>query len=746
MNDYRVQPHFSLLLVCALLLGCGGGGGGGSINSGTTVLTGPNDDMTCGAATLSDNPVPSQEPGLLERPDNLTCTAPPRPANDSGIVLTELLSWGSPSRERPVGMFQIPGAENRWMAISQYGVVSEINSSYGWAVTGTILDLTDIVTRTFQGDPAEFGALGLALHPEFESVPIVYLTYTVQTAPDAYEVRLSSFRSDDGGHTLVRSSEQLLLTLPLVKGIHVSGHLTFGPDGYLYLGVGDGGVPDRAQDPFELYGKILRLAVDDGDNYWIPADNPFADGGGAPEVWALGLRNPWQFSFDTLTGDLWAGDVGLNDWEEVDLIKKGAKYGWPYFEGPQCRVGSCPAKGFEAPFATYSHQGGSAAIVGGFVYRGSRIPELQGLYIFMDLVQGQVWTLDIDGNGQAAPETILEPDESWANFAMAQDNDGELYALHRDTLRRIEPAENSSPAEQFPASLSATGCMNADDPRLPGPALIPYAVNSELWSDGAVKQRWMALPNGSHIDIDDSGDWEMPRGSVLVKHFALNERLVETRLFVRHEDGGWGGYSYEWNEAQTEAYLLAGAKSRKVVDVFWQYPSRNQCMQCHTEAAGGSLGLETAQLNRATVYPTGIRANQLTTLSHIGVLPPIEGDADRLVSPWDASADINERARSYLHANCSFCHRPDGPGQGPEDFRFHLANRDIGAVEEPPTQGDLKIADARLIAPGEPDRSLLLHRMEVLFRGRMPPLGTAVVHEEAVELIRCWIEDPAHFD
>jgi uncharacterized repeat protein (TIGR03806 family) len=727
MPDSLFPKIVCWFVACVLLASCGGGGSDSTL--------------------VGEGPVLPQRSGLLMRPDNVTCIAPPRPSNDAKIVLTDLLEWGDLSRRRPVGMFLIPGSVHRWMAMSQFGVISEVESSGDYAIVGTVLDMTDIVTTNFQGRDAEFGALGLAIHPEFESVPIAYLTYTVQTGPDAYELRLSSFQSDNSGRTLSRGSEQILLTLPLVSGVHVSGHLAFGPDGYLYLGVGDGGIADRAQAPFELFGKILRLGVDDGDDYWIPDDNPFVDGTVAPEIWALGLRNPWQFSFDEATGDLWVGDVGLNDWEEVDQVVKGGNYGWPFFEGPECRVAECPSTGLDAPIAAYSHQGGSAAIVGGFVYKGDLIPELRGVYVFMDLVLGQIWALYFDEEGNATPKIILETDAAWATYAMGQGSDGEIYVLHKDFLRRMESAGSNTPKVEFPPTLSATGCMDSSDPRQPGSGLIPYEVNSELWSDGAVKQRWMALPNGSQIKVNGSGDWELPNGSVLVKNFELAHRLIETRLFVRHEDGAWGGYSYEWNESETEAHLLPGAKTRTIGDVIWRYPSRNQCMQCHTDVAGGSLGLETAQLNGELVYPTtGNQANQLSTLASIGVLPTTGSDPDKLVSPWDETADINARARSYLHANCSFCHRPEGPGQGPEDFRFHLANGDIGAVDVLPTQGDFGIPNARLIIPGDPDRSLLLHRLETLEKGRMPPLASGVVHAEAVELIRGWINDTSHFD
>jgi hypothetical protein len=171
--------------------------------------------------------------------------------------------------------------------------------------------------------------------------------------------------------------------------------------------------------------------------------------------------------------------------------------------------------------------------------------------------------------------------------------------------------------------LSATGCVSTTDAKQPSSGLIPYAPNAEFWSDNATKQRWMGLPNGQNIGVNADGDWDFPTGTVLMKNFSLGTRLVETRLFMRHPDGNWAGYSYEWNDQQTDATLVVGGKQTTVAGQTWIFPSDAQCLQCHTSAAGRSLGLETRQLAHSILYPqTGRTANQLLTLNTINTLSP----------------------------------------------------------------------------------------------------------------------------
>lgn len=302
---------------------------------------------------------------------------------------------------------------------------------------------------------------------------------------------------------------------------------------------------------------------------------------------------------------------------------------------------------------------------------------------------------------------------------------------------------------QIPAAnLADTGCVDPADPTQGATGLIPYELNFPFWSDGAIKNRWMGLPDGQTVSIDGEGDWHFPIGTVFVKVFSVDDQVIETRLFMHHEDGNWAGYSYEWNEAGTEATLIqSGGKIRVLSNgQSWQYPGRSQCLLCHNANAGRTLGPENAQMNRLFTYPsTGISANQITTLSAIGVLAQDPGDPEQLPSffPWDGNqpdpGELAAAARAYLHTNCSICHRPGGPGGGPEDFRFNTPLAQMNACNVPPTLDDYGIIDPLLIAPGDTARSIVSFRIGTDGQGRMPPLASFLVDAAGSQLINDWI-------
>jgi uncharacterized repeat protein (TIGR03806 family) len=299
-------------------------------------------------------------------------------------------------------------------------------------------------------------------------------------------------------------------------------------------------------------------------------------------------------------------------------------------------------------------------------------------------------------------------------------------------------------AESPPERLGQTGCFDPSDPTRPDPALIPYAVNAPLWSDGADKQRWLALPDGARITVRPDGDWELPPGSVLIKTFSFGARRIETRFFVRHREGDWSGYTYQWNEAGTDAVLLAeGSHRERIGAEEWHFPSRAQCQRCHTAAAGHSLGLETAQLNRAFAYPGGRVANQLATWTHIGLFEQPPGDPSTLpalADPADAQGAPEARARAYLHGNCAPCHRPGLEDAGSMDLRFATPLAATMACGAEPQRGTLGIGpQVRLIAPGRPDLSSVLVRMRALDSNRMPTVASLVVDSEGSALIEAWI-------
>jgi uncharacterized repeat protein (TIGR03806 family) len=257
-----------------------------------------------------------------------------------------------------------------------------------------------------------------------------------------------------------------------------------------------------------------------------------------------------------------------------------------------------------------------------------------------------------------------------------------------------------------------------------------------------VKTRWLALPDGQNITIDANNDFEFPNGSVLVKNFRIGAALVETRLFMRHNDGVWAGYTYEWDAGGTDATRVVGGKTVTVGGQTWQFPSEAQCLQCHTAGAGRTLGLEIGTLNGDFGYPTGRTANQLTTLNTIGTLTPAltQTPAQLPVIPDPAgSAPLGQRARAYLHSNCAYCHRPGGTAPGDQDFRYTTALAQTNACDVAPTFGNLGITDPRRIAPGSAARSVVVARVNRTGADAMPPIMRHTIDTAGVTLLTTWV-------
>ncbi len=693
--------------------------------------------------------------GLDQRPRNTTCVAPERPSTDTPIRVTRAF----PNLVLPDGnliaLGQAPHDRTRQFAATRLGLIISFQHAPDVSAWHLVLDIRTRVTGIHDG-----AFLNFAFHPNFPADNRVFMLYTATAVgtPDLpYVVRVSSFLSRDNGQTLDPTSERIVLEIgkPLNQ-CHNGGMLAFGQDGYLYISTGDGCQPRYAQDVQSLEGKILRLDVDSATPYGIPPENPFAQGGGRPEIYAWGLRNPFRGNFDPATGQLWVGDVGAGGFEEINLIQRGKNYGWPITEGKHCwPLGTtCTMEGLELPVVELDRRGLAPFwVVGGYVYRGTAVPALVGTYIFAEGWSGTLYALAYDQQGHPLPKVLLETGR--VIYSLAQDAAGEIYVVNLRTIDQITPAGPGTPST-FPTVLSQTGCVDPADTSEPASGLIPYDVNTPLWSDGTAKRRWMALPEGGQVHINPDGDWDYPLGTVLVKSFRLGEQLVETRLLMRHSDGEWAGYSYEWNAQQTDATLVpSGGKVKEVNGQTWMYPSRAACLLCHTAAAGRTLGLETAQMNRTVVYPTtGRTANQMTTLAHIGVFDPastagVPADPRRLpalAALHDTSKSVDQRARSYLHANCAFCHRPDGGGRGPEDFRFHLLGSQIHALDVIPTLGNLGVPDARLIAPGAPEKSIISLRMHAVSDVRMPPVASRLVDPEGTAMVDRWIRAFLWFD
>lgn len=719
-------PSLSALLNTSLvaflaLSGCKRGGGGGTVDT---------------------------EFGLDTRPRNDTCLAPARPS--TGVAVALAPAFDSLTFTVPIGLYQAPGSD-RWYVMQQDGVVRTFPNNPNVTAATTFIDASGPVTYAAN---SEYGLLGMAFHPSFATNGLFYLSYTGPgtggngCGNSVLTSRISKFSSADGGLSASIGTEAILFSLAQPYLNHNGGNIAFGPDGFLYAGFGDGGSAndpcESGQDTDQLLGKMLRIDVDQGPTYGIPPTNPFAGGGGRAEIYAWGLRNPWRFSFDQATGDLWVGDVGQDTIEEIDRVELGGNYGWDDKEGARCFEDAAPCDGGGRidPIVEYDHSLG-ASVTGGFVYRGAAIPELVGSFIYADFETGTIWAVVTDpGTGAPGAQVLVESGINIGSFG--QGADGEVYVLdyYGGKIKKLVPTGTPQP-DTFPQTLSATGCANPNDATQPASGLIPYDVNAPLWSDGATKKRWMALPNGERITIGTDGDWDLPTGSVLVKEFSAGGRRLETRLLVRHDDGNWAGYTYEWNDAQSDATLLPAGKTIVVGAIEWTFPSRGECLACHTNAAGRSLGLETAQLNRNVVYPGGRNAPQLATLRHINLLAnALPAIPPKLPDP-DGSLPVDMRARSYLHSNCANCHRPGGSGQGDLDLLYETPEVSMNICNVDPQEGDLGVAGAKLLVPGDPSKSLMSLRMHALDSNRMPDVGTKVVDPLGTTVVDEWINSIA---
>lgn len=746
------------VLLSVLLWGCDEDSGGGTTQDtqdpqdtqqDTGTSTAP-DSITALDTTSPDltDTTPERVPfGLDARPVGGTCVAPARPPSADAVSLE--VAWEGLSFEDPVYMVQAPGDASAWYMVEKPGRVLrfEDRANITQAEVVAFADIRNLV----EDGPGEAGLLGMAFHPDWPNTRDVFLSYNVTEGGQLKSV-VARWSSTDGGQTLAAGTEQRIITVDQPYGNHNGGQIEFGPDGFLYFSLGDGGSggdpQGNGQNTQTLLGAMLRLDVSAGGaNYEIPADNPFVNdtAAGRPEIYAWGLRNVWRFSFDRDTGTLWAGDVGQGAWEEVDIIERGGNYGWNQREGKHCFVNNCTTEGFIDPIVEHSHNDGEQSITGGYVYHGTQVQGLQGTYVYGDFVSGRVFGVRFNPETeQYEPQLLSDSGLQIASFAQGQD--GELYILDFDegqVHRLVNPPDaNPDPTPNgFPQKLSETGCFNVDDHAEPAAGLVPYGVNAPLWSDGANKIRFLSLPPNTTITVDAaSGDWTLPIGSVVVKHFHYDGQPVETRLMVRHDDGGWAGYSYAWDNNGQDATLLQGGLKRTVAgNRTWTYPSRSECMSCHTSAAGFTLGLETAQLNGDFVYPDAKLSNQIDTLSHIALFDADPGSSATLPSypsPTDDTADLDSRARAYLHSNCSHCHRPGGPTNTTHDLQFFASTTSLCVS---PTEGSLGLTDPQLIVPGSPERSMLFHRTQRLDTYRMPPLGSDLIDTAATSLLSDWI-------
>ncbi|MEQ8791101.1 MAG: PQQ-dependent sugar dehydrogenase [Pirellulaceae bacterium] len=694
----------------------------------------------------------------------------------------------------------------RVLVLERRGTVALIRDEPASSRKTEILDFSSQVIRTPYDDD---GALNLVLHPQFGQADsphrgYFYIYYTADRDGVCYD-RLSRFTLGDDDR-VDPDSEVVLIDQRDRNLWHNGSGLAFGADGFLYVGMGDeGGDSDSFENGQKidknLFSGILRIDVDrrGGDishapkrqpdngetaDYFIPNDNPFVGMPGVlEEFWAIGFRNPHRFAFDERR-QLWVGDVGQILREEIDVVTAGSNCGWSHREGnlPFDRSylkGRPPAEPIGVatpPLFEYPHVNGNNCVIGGYVYDGQRYPQLRGKYLYADNGSGRIFALEFEGSRVIANHEIasLPVSSKTGISSLTRSPDGELWIVvlgqadeTAGTIHRLVPREPGT-GPQLPRRLSETGLFSDVVALTPSPGVIPYDVNTPLWSDGAKKSRWIVLP-GDGTDPDPAIDrvtfqreqpWKFPDGTIFVKHFELpideNDpaavKRLETRVLVQTSGGSVYGVTYKWNEEGTDATLLDGALE-ETIDIAttmgsirqerWQYPDRQTCLVCHNNQAGYVLGVSTRQLNREVTYPqSGVTANQLAAWSESGMFtetlstPEIE-QSPSLAAINDAGASLEHRARSYLDANCASCHRP-GIARANFDARYTTPLAEQGLIYGRVNSQE-SLPGSFIVAPGNPARSMLVQRMLYADK-RMPPV--AVHHRDlsAIGLLCEWID------
>jgi glucose/arabinose dehydrogenase len=729
------------------------------------------------------------EDPVLARSPNDTLRIPLRPALKGFGVRPAFEGLGAlPPATR---LAKAPGDTNRVFVLAQDGRAYVISDARPQRVS-TFLDLRPRVRAD-----SECGLLGIAFHPLWRQNGWVYVFYSTDLptadGPQLHQ-RIARFQIDPAdANRLLPDSEQPLISQRDPGPEHNGGDLRFGPDGYLYISLGDGGgafdMHGNAQHvQKDFFSGILRIDVDrktsnlepnphpaiHAGTYRVPRDNPLV--GRATyfgqvlgpstvrsEFYAVGLRNPYRIAFDPSTGRLFANDVGQNRREEINRIESGGNYGWIFFEGSIAWPFGIPDEPYSRPLYEYEHEGGRVAITGGAWYHGDAFPDLKGSFVFADL-GGPIGAMSLDADGRPSVRWIAEhPGITDVEVGLTGD---EIYftTISGGAILRLTLESRDGP--QIPPRLSETGIFADLATLRPNPGIEPYEVNVPFWSDGTSKRRWFSLPQPDlQIGFHPTEPWGFPPGSLWIKHFEIPSEApntpplrIETRVMVCSgpKNEIWGA-SYRWNREQTDAELvpdsgldetLKVSQGGRLVPKQWRYPSQRECIRCHNASAGGVLGFGTAQLNRDVNRGGGmpeVRKNQIQWLIEEGYIanpPRATGHLPVLAAPGDESWSLDYRVHSYLTVNCAYCHQAGGPSRA----------QWTGALEVPLNQsglvGSLALNNLQdiyameptfLVAPGDLKRSSLYRRIAEDAPYHMPPLATHVLDASAALLIERWI-------
>jgi glucose/arabinose dehydrogenase len=631
----------------------------------------------------------------------------------------------------------------------------------------------------------------LCFHPDFARNGWIFVGANGRFGPgkDDFNNRVLRYQMEPGSGRILPETRQVLLEWRSLG--HNGMALGFGRDGMLYVTSGDGTSDsdewDTGQDLSQFYSKVLRLDVTKPGSglYSVPKDNPFLSVPEArPETWAYGFRNPWRMHIDRQTGDVWVGENGQDLWEYARIVRGGENYGWPLVEGNHDFQRSRKAGPTPVSKALIEHPHSDfRSLTGGIVYYGSKHPQLQGHYVYGDYSTGQIWAATQKDRALVTDRLLARTQLNIVHFSETRAGDLLVIDHNGHAIHRLEPAQEAPPSPgataRFPQRLSETGLFGDTALQTPHPGLLPYVINAAGWHDGATARRWIALPGTESMEVTPNGGWKLPSGSAVVQTLERDGRRLETRILLkdRHE---WAGYTYAWNADQTDADLVPAAG--RATDA-WAFPSRQECSVCHSRQAGFLLGVNTLQLNRKdgdgvpqiarweaqgklyvnhaadaegawrrefskdgasegeilkrlrSVQPT---PRQRPAPSTATVLATSPDQLPSLPDPNDTSRSLDERVRAYLHANCSHCHVRNGGGNAAVQFGYNVPEKER-AFFSIPMHSTFGITDARLIAPGDPAKSVILMRTALRGTGQMPPLGTLRPDPSLSALLVEWI-------
>ncbi len=615
-------------------------------------------------------------------------------------------------------------------------------------------------------------ALGIGVPPDFDQKHELYICYAAKPVARADGTRLSRFRMElnDSPH-IDPDSEEILLTW--ASGGHNGCAIRFDRKGLLYFSAGDGARPyppdeyDVSQDLADLRATICRIDVndrDDGKAYAIPHDNPFvATPHARAEIWAYGFRNPWRFTIDPMSEKIYCGDVGWELWELIHDVQRAGNHGWSIFEGPQpirsdIKPGPTP---IIKPLFSYPHTEG-LSVTGGVFYRGDALPDLKGTYLYGDFVTGLLWGLRASGDQLESNELLAETGLKIITFTEGRDRevlvvsfDGGIYRLSKNPL--------ANTASNFPRTLSETGLFASTTTLEPSSGVLPYEITAHAWQDGASSQFAVGIPGSGTIQLAaQQRNWQYPIGTVFAKTISQRVlvdnlpqlRRVETQILV-FEGLMWQPYTYAWNAEQTDAelvgttgglsdFLVVGNSGKSEDARPWQFQSRAECRACHSNQAGGAVAFTPANIASIAGHnlDKGESSEATDLLLSCGLtenVPPALKQTQRMVDPADSTATLEQRARSYLAANCAHCHCRGGGGTVALDVSYTNASDSIFAIDFPATQGTFGMDQAKVIVPGDPYRSVLYYRMATSGTGHMPKLWSCDNDSAGLALLHDWI-------